>query len=66
MRQLLLALDGWLKRKTYREIGIDIYDAGRIAAEWSSGGALQSRVRRRVKRSRQLMEGGYRKLVTGG
>lgn len=45
---------------------MDIYGAKRIRAEWSPGGALQSRVRRRVKRSRELMEGGYRKLAGGG
>ena len=45
---------------------MDIYGAKRIEAGWTVGGALQSRVRRRVKRSFELMEGGYRKLAGGG
>ena len=45
---------------------MEIYGAKRIGAEWSAGGALQSRVRRRVKRSFELMEGGYMKLAAGG
>ena len=45
---------------------MDIYGAKRIGAEWSAGGALQSRVRRRVKRSFELMAGGYRMLAGGG
>ena len=44
---------------------MDIYGADRIGAGWP-GSALQSRVRRRVKRARELMEGGYRKLAAGG
>lgn len=63
--ELLLALDGKLAGKTHRLIAIDLYGARRVAEEWAAGGPVRSLVRRRIKRSMHVMDGGYRKLVTG-
>ena len=63
--ELLLALDGKLAGKTHRLIAIDLYGARRVAEEWAAAGPVRSLVRRRIKRSMHVMDGGYRKLVTG-
>ena len=57
--ELLCALDGALAGKTHRGIAIDLYGAAKVAAEWHEDGALRSRVRRRIRKSLQLMNGGY-------
>ena len=44
---------------------IDLYGASRVAEEWAAGGPVRSLVGRRIKRSMHVMDGGYRKLVTG-
>ena len=62
---MLRALDGKLAGKSHRVIAIELYGASVVAAEWADWGPVRSRVQRRIRRSRQLMNGGYRKLVTG-
>ena len=63
---MLCALDGVLAGKSHRRIAIDIYGAAKVAAGWYEDGGLRSRVRRRIDKSLQLMNGGYRDLVAGG
>ena len=64
--ELLLALDGALAGKTHRRIAIDLYGAAEVDANWYEDGSLRSRVRRRIDRSRRLMNGGYRDLAAAG
>ena len=62
---MLLALDGKLAGKSTRLIAIDFYGAARVEADWHTDGALRALVRRRIKKSLTLMNGGYRDLVAG-
>ena len=62
-RELLTVLDGRLAGKSWREIAVNLYGVKRVAVEWSTDGWMRSRVRRRHKKARFLMEGGYRDLV---
>ena len=64
-RELLTVLDGRLAGKSWREIAVDMYGTKRVAAEWNTESWLRSRVRRRGKKARILMESGYRALVAG-
>ena len=59
-------LDGRLAGRSLRSMAIDLYGARRAAEEWSRGGWMKGRVRRRVKQALWLMNGGYRVLVSGG
>ena len=63
--ELLTVLDGRLAGKSWREIAVDLYGAKRVSAEWSTESWMRSRVRRRYKKARFLMEGGYLDLVAG-
>ena len=64
-RELLTVLDGRLAGTSWREIAVDIYGAKPVAAEWHADSWIRSRVRRRGKKARILMESGYRGLVAG-
>ena len=44
---------------------MELYGAQRVVAEWHTESWMRSRVRRRDKKARFLMEGGYRDLVAG-
>ena len=64
-RELLTVLDGRLAGKSWRETAVDLYGARRVAGDWHTDGWMRSRVRRRDRKARSLMEGGYRDLVAG-
>ena len=64
-RELLTVLDGRLAGKSWRETAVDLYGAKRVAAEWHPESWMRSRVRRRGKKARFLMQRGYRDLVVG-
>ena len=64
-RELLTVLDARLAGKSWRETAVDLYGAKRVAAEWHTESWMRSRVRRRGRKARMLMEGGYRDLVSG-
>ncbi len=64
-RELLRVLDGRLAGKSWRETAMDLYGAKEVAAHWNTDSWMRSRVRRRGKKARVLMEGGYRDLVAG-
>ena len=64
--ELLLALDGRLAGRSHRLIAIDLYGKRAVAKEGCSDGPMRARVRWRVRRSLELMNGGYRALVRGG
>ena len=64
-RELLTVLDARLAGKSWRETAVDLYGAQRVAAEWHTESWMRSLVRRRDKKARFLMEGGYRDLVAG-
>ena len=59
-------LDARLAGRSLREIAIDLYGTARVAEEWHSDGAMRGLVRWRVKQALNLMNGGYRELVSGG
>ncbi len=62
--KVILALDGWLSGAHHREIAIKLFGAKRVANDWSNGGEhLRDQVRRAINTGRELMEGGYRKLL---
>ena len=64
-RELLTVLDARLAGKSWRETAVELYGAQRVAVEWHTESWMRSRVRRRDKKARFLMEGGYRDLVAG-
>ena len=59
----LHALDGWLAGASHRDIAIALFGAKRVAEAWSSVSELRAQTRYYIRRARDLMEGGYRKLV---
>jgi hypothetical protein len=60
----LIALDGFLEGRSYRDIAIALYGKDRIGKCWSNDThGLKLKVRRAVKRGRNLMAGGYRMLL---
>lgn len=61
----MLALDGNLKGKSHREIAVDLFGTDGIEGLWHDGLPERGVVRRRLTAAKQLMEGGYRDLVTG-
>ena len=64
LRVVLQALDGWLAGAPYREIAIALFGEARVEADWGDPrDHLRDQVRRAVRRGRQLMQGGYRKLL---
>ena len=62
-RDYLIALDGHIAGRSYRDIAEVIYGTGRVGATWTDDTqGLKSRVRRAVDRGLALMNGGYRQL----
>jgi hypothetical protein len=60
----LIALDGHLEGRSYREIANVLYGAGTVGAYWTDDSrGHKLRVRRAVKRGIALMNGGYRALL---
>ena len=63
-RDYLIALDGRLAGRSYRDIAEAIYGAYRVGATWTDDTqGLKSRVRRAVECGLALMNGGYRELL---
>ena len=64
LRVVLQALDGWLAGAPYREIAVALFGEARVEADWRDPrDHLRDQVRRAVRRGRELMRGGYRKLL---
>jgi hypothetical protein len=62
--QYLVALDGRLANRSYREIAELLYGAERVAPFWANDTrAYKSKVRRTVAKGVALMNGGYRTLL---
>jgi hypothetical protein len=60
----LIALDGLLAGRSYRDIAQVIYGSDRIGQTWTQDTrSLKDRVRRAVGRGLQLMNGGYADLL---
>jgi Uncharacterized conserved protein (DUF2285)/Family of unknown function (DUF6499) len=60
----LIALDGHLEGRSYREIANVLYGAGTVGPYWTDDSrGYKLRVRRAVKRGIALMNGGYRALL---
>jgi len=67
----LQALDGTLAGASLPTVARVLFGDAVVARDWHADGALRARVRRLARRGRELMCGGYRKLVqlppaTGG
>jgi len=64
LHHALIALDGSLAGKTYRQIAITIFGEKRVAEEWHGASQfLKDRTRRLVAKGTELMKGGYRELL---
>jgi hypothetical protein len=64
LHDYLIALDGHLEGRSYRDIAQVLYGADRVAETWSEETRfLKDRVRRAVARGMELMNGGYRDLL---
>lgn len=58
------ALDGWLAKASYRDIGIALFGSARVERDWRDPrDHLRDQVRRAVRYGRDLMEGGYRQFL---
>ena len=63
-RDYLIALDGYIAGRSYRDIAEVLYGPDRVGATWTDDTqGLKSRVRRAVDRGLALMNGGYRELL---
>jgi hypothetical protein len=62
---VLVALDGWLDGRAYREIAHAFHHPEEIEGDWRGPGAIKLRMRRRVAGGVAMM-GGYRRLLTAG
>ena len=60
---MLRVLDGVLAGKSQRQIAIDLFGPDTIKADWHDGNRVRSLIRRRIEKSRYLMNVGYRDLV---
>lgn len=61
---VLQALDGYLAKASQREIATGLFGRERVDADWSHPGAhLRDQVRRAIRRGRDLIDGGYLKLL---
>lgn len=60
---MLLALDGVTAGKSHRDIAVDLFGTEAVEAEWNAGSWMRSRVRRRIRKALNLMNGGYRELL---
>ncbi len=64
LRAHLIALDGWRRGERQREIAVRIFGRKIVQDDWTGGSDfLRSRVRRHIKRGRELMNGGYLELL---
>lgn len=64
LRAVLQALDGWLAGASQRDIAVALFGEARVEADWRDPrDHLRDQVRRAVRRGRDLMEGGYRRLL---
>jgi hypothetical protein len=60
----LLALDGHLAGRSYRDIAEVLYGSDRIGPYWTDDSrGYKSKVRRAVERGLALMNGGYRDIL---
>lgn len=60
----LIALDGHLEGRTYRDIAEVLYGRDRVGMHWADNTRwMKSKVRRAVERGVELMNGGYRELL---
>ena len=55
--------DGDKAEKEARQIAEEIWGVDEVDPDWYPDCPLRSKVRRRIKRARYLMEGGYLKLA---
>ena len=63
--QALTALDGSLAGRSYREIATTIFGRKRVAQDWDAPSRyLKDRTRRLVAKGHELMNGGYRNLLS--
>lgn len=64
LRECLVALDGHLEDRSYRDIAQVLYGPDRVAETWTSSTRfMKDKVRRAVERGIELMNGEYRKLL---
>lgn len=64
LHDYLIALDGHLEGRTYRDIAEVLYGADRVNEVWTNETRhLKDKVRRAVASGIELMNGGYRKLL---
>ena len=64
MRMVIQALDGALAGVPYRDIAAALFGRARVEKEWDNRNRfLRDRIRRAVKRGRDLMNGGYLKFL---
>ena len=64
LRECLVALDGHLEDRSYRNIAQVLYGNDRVAETWTSDTRfMKDKVRRAVERGVELMNGEYRKLL---
>lgn len=63
-RDYLIALDGHLAGRSYRDIALVLYGESAVGMHWTDDTRwMKSRVRRAVERGIALMNGGYRQLL---
>jgi hypothetical protein len=63
-RDYLIALDGHLAGRSYRDIAEVLYGSDRVGPHWTDDSrGYKSKVRRAVERGLELMNGGYRDLL---
>ena len=64
MRMVIQVLDGALAGVPYRDIAVALFGKARVEKEWDNRNRfLRDRIRRAVKRGRDLMNGGYLKFL---
>ena len=64
LRNVLQALDGSLAGVSNRDIALALFGVDRVEADWNDPGEnMRDRVRRAVKRGRDLMNGSYLKFL---
>lgn len=67
LRDAIIAYDGERAGMTRREIATVIYDAARVAAEWTDpNGRLKAVIKRDVRRGRHMVAGGWRDMILAG
>ncbi|MDA3169867.1 DUF2285 domain-containing protein [Pseudomonas aeruginosa] len=59
----LQALDATLAGASLREVAAGLFGPAAVADSWHADGGLRSKVRRLVRRGRELMHDGYRRLA---